>query len=320
MSNDISYDLAGADGSVMVSVVLSGDNGKTWEVIPDIRALKGDFGTRVTNGTGKHIVWNRAADRYAVRVGIQNPFQARVIASEIGRTKTIMLPGEVPLEMVRIPAGTFLMGSGANGIKDETPRHMVWIKKNFYLGKTELSQRQWNAVMKENPSNVKGNPDLPVEGASWNLCAKFIDQMNTLGEGGFRMPSEAEWEYACHAGTTSRWFFGDDPKELVKYAWTGANSGGTTHVGGGKLPNPFGLHDILGGVFEWVADWYHPNYTDAPADGSAWNVKDPENPWRVCRGGAFHMGETISTPAYRTVQYPNEDQSWYGLRLAFDAE
>ncbi len=317
--SDFYYDLADASGPVMVSVVLSNDNGKTWNILPDPRALRGDVGTSVTNGTGKHIMWNRSADRFPAPLGAQG-VQVRIIASEIGHTKTITLPGGVPLELVRIPAGTFPMGSTQSGNKDELPLHMVWIKKDFYLGRTEVSQRQWMAVMQPNPSGVQGNPDLPVEGASWNLCAKFVDKLNTLGQGTFRMPSEAEWEYACRAGTTTRWFCGDDPKGLLPYAWTGANSKGTTHAVGGKRPNPFGLCDTLGGVFEWVADWYHPNYKGAPADGSAWDAKDPENPWRVCRGGAFHMGETISTPAYRTVQYPDEEQSWYGLRLALDAE
>lgn len=316
---EVTYDLSGATGPVMASVVLSRDHGETWDVIPDLRALSGDLGTSVTNGKGKRIIWDAGKDP-AKKKEAAGGYQVKVIVSEIGRTKTINLPGGVKLEMVRIPAGTFLMGSDTSGIRDETPRHMVYVEKDFYLGKTEVSQRQWEAVMESNPSNIKGNPELPVEAASWDICAKFVERMNTLGRGAFRMPSEAEWEYACRAGTTTKWFFGDDPKELVKYAWTGADSRGTTHAVGGKLPNPFGLHDILGGVFEWVADWYHDDYTGAPTDGSAWDKKDEESPWRVCRGGAFHLGENVSTPAYRTVQYPNENQSWYGLRIAMDAD
>ncbi|MCE5229651.1 formylglycine-generating enzyme family protein [bacterium] len=307
----ITYDLAGATGPVMVSVVLQDQVGK-W-IIPDLRALEGDFGTAVANGTGKTIYWH-----------ITKPLaedgrilEAKVIVSEIGRTKTVKLPGGVELELARIPAGTFLMGGDG---KDESPRHMVWIKKDFYLGKTEVSQKQWDAVLKKNTSNVKGNPQLPVESVSWDLCSEFIDALNKLGKDKFRMPSEAEWEYACRAGTTTRWFFGDDAKKLGDYAWITTNSGGTTHSVGEKKPNPFGLYDILGSTFEWVQDWYHPTYEGAPVDGSAWMVKDKEYPFKVSRGGAFHMGENISTPAYRTVQFPNEDGSWYGLRVACDAE
>jgi formylglycine-generating enzyme required for sulfatase activity len=153
-------------------------------------------------------------------------------------------------------------------------------------------------VMQPNPVRRAGNPDLPVEGLPWNLCAKFVDKLNTHARGTFRMPSEAELEYAAAPAATTRWFCGTNPR-TAPYAWTGANSKGTTHAVGASGPSPFDFATRIRGVFEMVADWYNPTTRARRPTGSAGTRKTPENPWRVCRGGAFHMGETISTPAYR---------------------
>ena len=245
-------------------------------------------------------------------------------------TLTIMLPGDVPLEMVRIPPGEFLMGSTA-GSKyaqiSETPAHKVNIDYDFYLGKYEITQKQWMAVMGKNISTHRNDLKRPVENAGWNWCQSFIKKLNELGQGTFRLPSEAEWEYACRGGTSTPWSFGDNPDQAKDYAWHSANSGTEVQAlaVGGKLPNPFGLHDMHGNMWEWVQDWYHPDYTGAPTDGSAWLDEDPNWPYKVLRGGAWFVDPSTCRSAYRNVQfcrldYPNHYvcTTQHGLRLARD--
>ncbi|MBC7324568.1 MAG: formylglycine-generating enzyme family protein, partial [Moorella sp. (in: Bacteria)] len=134
--------------------------------------------------------------------------------------------------MVLIPAGTFMMGSPNNEqdrSSNEGPQHQVTLTKPFYLGKYEVTQAQWKAVMGSNPSYFRGN-NLPVEQVSWNDCQTFIQRLNQLGQGTFRLPTEAEWEYACRAGTTTRFYWGDDPNysQIGQYAWYDRNSNSQT--------------------------------------------------------------------------------------------
>jgi len=254
--------------------------------------------------------------------------KAKVKGAKTNAALTIMLPGGVPLEMVRIPAGEFLMGSkpdSKNAQKSEFPEHKVIINHGFYLGKYELTQKQWVAVTGHNPSSHTGDLNCPVENVSWNGCQTFIKALNKLGQGVFRLPSEAEWEYACRGGTKTRWSFGDDPNQLSDYAWCAANWGTKpqVHAVGGKLPNPFGLYDMHGNMWEWVQDWYRPNYEKAPTDGSACNVEDPNFPYKVLRGGAWFLDPSFCRSTYRNIQfcrpsYPDHFNCTYhhGLRLA----
>ena len=132
------------------------------------------------------------------------------------------------------------------------------ITKPFYLGKYEVTQEQWEAVMGSNPSHFKG-PKNPVEQVSWDDCQQFLVKLNAKsgGQGSkFVLPTEAQWEYACRAGSTGKFCFGDDEKQLGEYAWYEANSGDKTHPVGEKKPNTFGLHDMHGNVWEWCQDWY----------------------------------------------------------------
>jgi formylglycine-generating enzyme required for sulfatase activity len=163
----------------------------------------------------------------------------------------------IGIDFVLIAAGEFLMGS-ESGDSDEKPVHRVRISKNFYLGKYEVTQAQWHAVMGDNPSRFKGDT-LPVEQVSWEDAQKFIERLNAQ-EGGtkYRLPTEVEWEYAARAGTTTAYSFGDNPRPLGEYAWFSENFGNTTHPVGQKQPNPWGLYDMHGNVWEWVQDWYGP--------------------------------------------------------------
>ena len=208
--------------------------------------------------------------------------------------KYLNLPVEetnsIGMTLVLIPAGEFLMGS-TDSDKDadpgEKPQHRVRITRPFYLGKYLVTQAQWQAVMGGNPSHFKG-PENPVEMVSWNDCQVFLDKLNAKsdGRGGkFQLPTEAQWEYACRAGTTTRHYFGDEETGLGEYAWYLANSGGKTHPVGEKKPNAWGLYDMHGNVLDWCGDWYDGGYyASSPTD-------DPTGPsrgsLRVHRGGSW---------------------------------
>jgi len=168
------------------------------------------------------------------------------------------------MEFVLIPAGTFTMGSpdsDSNAYDHEKPAHQVTISEPFYMGKYEVTQAQWKAVMGENPSRFKGD-DHPVENVSWEDVQQFIQKLNAKeGKEACRLPTEAEWEYAARAGTTTIYSFGNNASQLGNYAWYDENSGNTTHPVGDKPPNPWGLYDMHGNVWEWVQDWYGPIYS-----------------------------------------------------------
>jgi len=179
----------------------------------------------------------------------------------------------IGMEFVKIPAGEFMMGSPSDEgdrANDEGPVHKVTIEESYYLGKYEVTQKQWREVMGSNPSYFKGD-DLPIEKVSWVDAQIFIQKLNEMeGINIYRLPSEAEWEYACRAGTTTRYYFGNDKSRLGDYAWYLDNLDGQTHPVGQKKPNPWGLYDMHGNVWEWCQDEYHSNYDGAPSNGSAW--------------------------------------------------
>ena len=167
------------------------------------------------------------------------------------------------IEFVWIEPGTFLMGAADLGFTE----HEVTISRGFYLGKYEITQGQWESVMGSNPSYFGGS-NRPVEQVSWNDVQEFIGRLNeAAGEEVYRLPTEAEWEYACRAGTTTRWSFGDDEGQLGEYAWyTGNNSPYGTKEVGTKRPNPWGLYDMHGNVWEWCQDWYGSYTSDSQID------------------------------------------------------
>jgi parallel beta-helix repeat protein len=197
----------------------------------------------------------------------------------------------IGMDFVLIPAGEFDMGSPPDeeGRWDcEGPVHHVTIGNAFYMGRYEVTQRQWRAIMGDNPSWFTGNDNLPVEQVSWDDVQEFIRKLNGKeGTDKYRLPSEAEWEYACRAGTTTRYSFGDDDASLGDYAWYFNNSGWQTHPVGQKKANPWGLYDMHGNVWEWVEDCVHCSYNGAPTDGSAWVVTCDDGAYRVVRGGSW---------------------------------
>ena len=246
------------------------------------------------------------------------------VAAEVSQTpapssnqKT--LTNSIGMEFVLIPAGEFDMGSPSNEegrFDDEGPVHSVTISNDFYMGKYEVTQKQWIEVMGDNPSQFRGD-NLPVEHLSWYDVQEFIRKLNKMeGTYKYRLPSEAEWEYACRAGTTTRYSFGDSESNLGEYAWYDSNSGGKTHPVGQKNPNPWGLYDMHGNVWEWVQDKNYGSYYDAPVDGSAY--EDGDSPIRVLCGSGCLMNANSCRSASRMAIIPNSHFESLGFRLLME--
>jgi formylglycine-generating enzyme required for sulfatase activity len=239
----------------------------------------------------------------------------------------------IGMEFVLIPPGNFTMGSqispeetaekfggDAGWYKREHPAHPVEISQPFYLQKTEVTQGQWRSVTGENPSYFsKCGDDCPVENVSWDEIQAFLEKLNKLegrdGADRYRLPTEAEWEYACRAGTRSRFYTGDEDADLDRAGRYEENSKGTPHPVGGKEPNAFGLYDMHGNVWEWVEDDWHDTYDKAPPDGQAW-IDDPRAADRVIRGGSWVIDARYCRSAARLNIAPVNRYDDVGFRLA----
>lgn len=238
----------------------------------------------------------------------------------ISQDQTIMidLGSDVTLEMVKIPAGRFCMGSPSNDydrLECEGPTHEVTISKDFYLGKYEVTQKQWAAIMRNNnPSKYAVGGSYPVEMVSWSDCQKFIAAINAkyFKYRAFRLPTEAEWEYACRANTTTRYYWGD---KLVddKYGWY---EDFWTHPVGQRLPNAFNLYDMSGNVWEWCNDWYG-NYDNSPCI-------DPKGAktgqFRIMRGAGGEVYTAELRSAQRGYCEPTRRDYTIGFRLALSQD
>ena len=231
-------------------------------------------------------------------------------ARESTRTLTLSNGRTLSLRMVDLPGGEFQMGG--TGEADEKPVHRVRVAP-FSIGKFEVTQAEWQAVMGNNPSQFNGET-RPVENVSWNDTQQFLRKIGN----GYRLPTEAEWEYAARGGTTTEYSFGDDASKLGDYAWFNGNSGGETHPVGEKKPNPFGLHDMHGNVWEWVEDPWHKNYEGAPTDGSAW-LTGGDKAYRVLRGGSWTYNVNLRS-AVRDLNNPGFRNNGLGFRVVVGAQ
>ncbi|VTU00331.1 sulphatase-modifying factor protein : Uncharacterized protein OS=Candidatus Entotheonella sp. TSY2 GN=ETSY2_30205 PE=4 SV=1: Pkinase: FGE-sulfatase [Gemmataceae bacterium] len=226
-----------------------------------------------------------------------------------GERFTIKLPGNLPLTFAWCPPGAFQMGSTrADANPDERPAHTVALTKGFFIGIYPVTQAQWKAaLMPREPSNFAG-PDRPVEQVLWEESQKFCRQLtrNLKGRGVVRLPTEAEWEYACRAGTDTEYHTGDGEDALARAGWYEANSGGETHPVGQRDPNAWGLHDMHGNVWEWCGDWYAEYTTDPLTDPTG--AADGAN--RVFRGGGWGDPAKFCRSTYR---------SWFDPAVRYDA-
>jgi len=254
-----------------------------------------------------------------------------VLKKDKERSFVVNLGNGVRLEMVAIPGGTFWMGApdseGESG-DSERPRHQVTVAP-FWMSKFVVTQAQYKAVMGQNPSHVKGNifsnvAKRSVETVSWYDALEFCQKLSTKAKREFRLPSEAEWEYACRAGTTTPFYFGETiSTEQANYNGTSIYGSGkkreyrqkTTDVGSFP-PNAFGLYDMHGNVWEWCLDHWHASYQGAPTDGSAWIDKDAkENAARVLRGGSWSYYPVYCRSAYRLSDFPRVLYNFIGFRI-----
>lgn len=243
------------------------------------------------------------------------------------KTITIHLPGlpedAKKLEMVLIKPGSFTMGLSKEEQRQKSHGwlpHEVTITKPFYMGKYEVTQAQWEAVMGRSPSYFRGRPNNPVEKVSWRACHKFIKMLNVLVEGTFRLPTEAQWEYACRADTRTQFFFGGSIENADKYMWwKGNNESKNTKEVGLKLPNPWGLYDMHGNVQEWCSDRWELPCEKGPQ-------MDPQGPssgssflflWtsRVFRGGSFQSSAKECSSSYRSPEQSIDYHYSLGFRL-----
>ena len=215
------------------------------------------------------------------------------------------------MEFVRLPAGAFRMGAD-DGRSNEQPTHCVQLSRPFYLGIYAVTQGEWQRIMGTNPSRFEGDLQRPVERVSWDDAQKFLQKLNAQERGtAYRLPTEAEWEYAARAGSTTAYSFGDNPTPLAQYAWYDDNAGSTTRPIGQQQPNAWGLYDMHGNVWEWVQDWYAPYL--APT------AVDPQGPiggaFRVIRGGSWFDIARDCRSASRDYAGPSARDGTLGLRL-----
>ena len=251
---------------------------------------------------------------WVVVIGAGATRRAEAAGEEAGPKPQLALDlgGGVKMELVLIRPGSFDMGSD-KGEPAEKPVHKVTIKKAFYIGKYEVTQEQWQAVMGANPSHFK-DPKKPVEQVTWNACRDFVAKLSEKTGRKFSLPSEAEWEYACRAGSTTEFCYGDAEAGLGEYAWYSANSGRMTHLVGQKKPNKWGLHDMHGNVWEWCEDVFHDSYEGAPTDGSSW-VEGGNQALRVLRGGSWSGIPSYCRSADRYRDAPPYASGDFGCRV-----
>jgi len=246
--------------------------------------------------------------------------------------------GKITIEFVNIPTGSFMMGDDV--VCGQQPVHKVTLKA-FQMSKYPITQKQYLAVMSENPSEFKGDENCPVECVSWDMAIEFCQKLSQMTGQTVRLPSEAEWEYACRAGSASKYCFGDDKSRLGSYAWYANNSGNEpfdaseawdhseamgnyfmiihennckTHPVGKKLPNAWGLHDMHGNVSEWCEDIYHEDYQGAPNDGTA-RINDGDQDLKVIRGGNWQDWDISCGAGDRTIGTASEQWKYIGFRV-----
>ena len=267
--------------------------------------------------------------------GDELPGDEEVMVENFDDSYEVELPSG--MEFVSIPSGSFRMGSSSSDVDSERPVHTVYIDE-FEMMTTEVTQGMWEEVMGESiydlrdatysicELNVYGVGDnYPVYYVGWNECQEFIDRLNDMDPGHtYRLPSESEWEYACRAGTTTEYYWGDSSSESVmgQYCWYRlygeSRDSGSTHPVAQKLPNAWGLYDMIGNVKEWCEDKFHSNYYGAPTNGSAW--RSGITPARVIRGGWWDSSSAdFCRSASRCAGRPIPGAFWQGFRLSRDS-
>ncbi len=237
--------------------------------------------------------------------------EERVTVVETDSNLTVTVD-DVTFKMIRVEGGSFLMGSN-DGYESEKPIHQVTLN-SYFIGETEVTQELWEVVMGSNPSEFVGEK-RPVESVSWEKCQTFISKLNELTGKSFRLPTEAEWEFAARGGNRSNGYTYSGSNTVDEVAWYYSNSDNTTHDVATKDANELGIYDMSGNVYEWCHDWENPKYYSMSPE------KNPTGPssgsFRVCRGGSWYGDDaTVCRVAYRCSGPPAQADCSIGLRLA----
>ena len=231
------------------------------------------------------------------------------------KNRTFTVNG-VSFEMIAVEGGTFTMGAtseqGSDAYDDEKPAHQVTLS-SYYIGKTEVTQELWQAVMGSNPSKFSGT-NLPVEKVSWEDCQSFVIKLNELTGKNFRLPTEAEWEYAARGGNKSNGFKFSGGNNIAEVAWYSENGNKISHPVATKAPNELGIYDMSGNIWEWCSDWYSSSYYTS---SSQTNPTGPNSgSYRVYRGGSWSGNDRYCRVSHRDSNYPSYRFNYLGLRLA----
>jgi formylglycine-generating enzyme required for sulfatase activity len=280
-----------------VALFVSLNSGKSW--IGPLTRVTGDVGKNVSSGN-KSIRWQVLEE------------QDQLVGSNI-RFKVTASGKVLEPEMIFVKGGVFQMGSNA-GDPDERPVHTV-ILSDYKIGKYEVTQAHWKAVMGNSPSYFKGCDNCPVEQVSWNDVQDFISRLNKQTGKHYRLPTEAEWEYAARGGSQSRNCSYSGSNDIVSVAFYDRNSQSKTHAVGSKQPNELGIYDMSGNVWEWCSDRFGPY--------DAYSVTNPEGAdsghTRVYRGGSLNNGAEQCRPSLRYKYYPDYRHAALGFRLVLEA-
>ena len=281
-----------------VNLYLSQDNGATWS--DPLKNVSGDVGKNITAGE-KQIIWKVLEEREQL---VGDKIKFKVIANG----KKSFEP-----EMVFVEGGTFEMGSN-HGQSDERPIHSVTLI-SFSIGKYEITQAQWKAVMGNNPSYFSGCDNCPVESVSWEEVQDFITKLNAQSGMNYRLPTEAEWEYAAKGGKQSKGYTYSGSNALGSVAWCADNSGSKPHVAGGMQPNELGIYDISGNVWEWCSDWYGDYNYNYNSYGEINPAGSSSGLYRVLRGGSWGSNPDYCRTGNRYRNFPGSRNYDYGFRL-----
>jgi len=307
-SQTVSLGLTWSDGSgAGVTRMRFSDNGSTWTAWETPVAKRTH---KLPPEPGYHTVRVQYLDG-ANNYSVVFTDYIKLVEPVPGTEETVMLPGNVPLVMVWVPSGTFVMGRYAgeqDSTSKEDPQHSVKLW-GFWMGKYEVTKQQWQTVMATAPwsgwAHVLEDPNAPAEYLSWNDAKSFVAALNSGSDMTFALPSEAQWEYACRAGESTRFYWGDDLSntDIGNYAWFTYNAfyylESYAHMVGKKLPNGFGLYDMSGNVQEYCEDDWHSSYVGAPTGGEAW-VDNPRGASRVMRGGSMTADPQWCRSAFRS--------------------
>jgi formylglycine-generating enzyme required for sulfatase activity len=307
----VTYDLAGGDANqtYTVKLLVSEDGGSTWT--GTLTAVTGDAGAGIKTGYSKQVIWDPLTEPGRDRLqGDKIVFKVRTEFTPSPSATTTGGSGWEP-EMIYIAGSTFNMGS--NDYSDEKPVHPVTLS-DFYIGKYEVTQKQWRYIMGSNPSYFKDCDQCPVENVSWDDVQEYLKKLNARSGKIFRLPTEAEWEYAARGGNKSRGYTYSGSNTIGDVAWYNGNSRSKTHPVGQKQPNELGINDMSGNVWEWCSDWYDENYYKSSPSC------DPKGPssgtYRSLRGGSWLDAPNFCRTANRYGNNPGYRIRNLGFRLA----